>query len=316
MSIDDEETDPTILDEAIRKQVLSGRVDGVLYLSESLLIDRFEHKAGSLALYLEGSRPSKTAAVVSGVASAMDDLAAALPVVMDARCSGMCVNSVNNLPMKLEKKYLYGSEEYRVVDFFLPVFPPFFIFFFTFILATVTFQRERARGTLERLLIAPIPFASIILGYLGGFALFALLQAVIVLAYFVKLLSFPVSVEQIAATALVMVLLLVIALLLGLLASFLARNEFQALQFIPLVILPQLFLADIIWPTEELPHAFRSFSAFLPLTHANRAMRGILIQHQSLGKHWPDLALLCLFGAVLMGLLLSVGYRRAKRSAS
>jgi len=177
-------------------------------------------------------------------------------VIIDPTCPSRCAESVSQKPLKLEKHFLYGSDDYRVIDYFLPVFPPFFVFFFTFIISTVTFHRERVRGTLERLLIAPVSFAQVILGYVAGFFIFSSCQAVIILAFIISLLGFEIVLHQLIAIVVLTLVMMLISLIMGLLASFLAANEFQALQFIPLVILPQLFLSDIIWSIEAFPRGF------------------------------------------------------------
>jgi len=120
---------------ALLQWTRTGEVDAVLYLNTQLLVDRFDGKAGNVSLFLEGSRPTRTGAALDAVSSAMDDLGAAMPVVIEASCSAECANSVNNLPMDLDKIYAYGSDDLDIIDFFLPVFPPFFVFFFTFILS-------------------------------------------------------------------------------------------------------------------------------------------------------------------------------------
>jgi ABC-2 type transport system permease protein len=266
-----------------------------------LLEERFDGKRGRIDFYLEGSRPTLTASVVESVASAMDDLAASLPVVIDSSCSAFCANSVNIKPLDLEEHFLYGSEDYRLIDFFLPVFPPFFVFFFTFLITTITFQRERLRGTLERLLIAPVSFAQIVMGYIGGFIIFSGCQAVIILTFILTLMSFKITLSQVGAITILTLLMLLISLVLGLLASFLAANEFQAVQFIPLVILPQIFLSDMIWSIDSFPVFFQWISLALPLTHANVAMRNVLLKQQNLWDSWPQLLTLSGF---FLGILL------------
>ncbi|MCP4575535.1 MAG: ABC transporter permease, partial [Deltaproteobacteria bacterium] len=169
LDIPQQETNPDILEEMIFDHLARGMVDGVLYLDEKLLQDRMNSKQGNLHLFVEGSRPTLTASVLAAVAESMGDLAARMPLNSDASCPSHCSKSATSKPLRLNKHFLYGSEDYRMIDYFLPVFPPFFVFFFTFIIATVTFQRERVRGTLERLLIAPVSFAQVILGYIGGF---------------------------------------------------------------------------------------------------------------------------------------------------
>lgn len=312
-AIPDDERDGPTLERMIRDELRQGHVDGVLYFPEQLIADRFNGKPGQLLLFLEGSRPTVTATVASAVASAADDLASALPVVIDAECSAACANSVNVKPLDIDKRYLYGSEDLRQIDFFLPVLLPFFVFFLTFLLSNVTFQRERVSGTLERLLIAPVRLVEVILGYVLGFILFALVQAAIVLAFLLALLGFPVTAVQVGDLILITLLMVLIALLLGLLVSFAARNEFQAIQFVPLVILPQVFFGDLIWSIEALPVSLRWIAYLMPLTHANIATRNVLLKEQALWQSWPNLLVLVGMGVLVMALLSIVGRRLGGR---
>ena len=314
LDIPDDLRDPAALEARIREELRAGHADGILYFEEQLLVDRFEGRRGTLALYLEGSRPTLTALVASAVAGASDDLVAALPVVIDADCSAKCANSVNVKPLEIDKRFLYGSEDYRMIDFFLPVMLPFFVFFLTFLLSNVTFQRERVRGTLERLLIAPVKLPQVMLGYLLGFLLFGAVQAGIVLTYMLLLLGFPVSPGQVADLVVITVAMMMIALLLGLLVSFAARNEFQAIQFIPLVILPQVFLGDMIWSLDSFPAAFRWVGYALPLTHANIATRNVLLKQQPLWQSWPNLLVMAGMFLGLLALFTVVGHRRTRRA--
>ncbi len=311
LAIPDEETDPQVLVSLIEQELKRRHADVILYMDEQLLVERFDGKRGTLHIYIEGTHPTLTATALGAISSAMDDLASAMPTVIDSDCSAMCANSVNSLPMELEEHYLHGSEDYRLVDYFLPVFPPFFVFFFTFILSAIAFQRERLNGTLERLMIAPVSFSQIVAGYVGGFLLFATLQAIIILGYVLLLVSFPVTVAQVSAIGVVTLLMMLIGLMLGLLASFLAHNEFQAVQFIPLVILPQIFLSDMIWDIKSFPWFFQLLSYPLPLTHANAAMRDLLLKHLSLWQSWPELLTLLGF-IVLILLALIVTSRRSR----
>lgn len=306
VDIPDELTDTEQIKSRILQILKNKEAEGIVFMGEQLLIDRFDGKQGTMDVYVEGSRPTMTASVLSAIASSMDDLTASMPVVINASCSAFCANSVNIKPMNLEKHYVYGSEDYRLIDFFLPVFPPFFVFFFTFIVSTITFQRERVRGTLERLMIAPVSFSQVILGYIGGFFMFCGLQAAIVLTFIISLLGFPVTISQLMAIILLTIMMMLIALVIGLFASFMASNEFQALQFIPLVILPQIFLCDLIWNIEGFPKVFQWISKFLPLTHANVAMRNVLLKSQSVWQSWPQLIILSgFFFAFLLFLLLA-----------
>lgn len=315
LDIPDEMRNPKALEAAILDQLRQGKVEGVLYFGEDLLVDRFDGKRGNLILFLEGSRPTLTALVGSAVASASDDLASKLPTVIAAECSAMCANSVNTKPLNLEKRYLYGSEDIRTIDFFLPVLPPFFVFFLTFILTNVGFQRERVRGTLERMLIAPVGLMRVVLGYMGGFFLFSSIQAGIVITYLLALIDFPIAAWQVAGLALVVLFMMLIALLLGLLVSLAARNEFQAIQFVPVVILPQVFFGDMIWSIESFPWWLRWLGYVLPITHANITTRNLLLKQQSLWDSWPNLLALVGFLVVLLLLLMAAGSRHIRKIA-
>ncbi len=304
LNIPDDEIDNKVIVKLIRQELNTRKADVILYMDENLLNERFDNKPGNIHLYIEGTHPTLTATALSAIADAMDDLAAAMPTVIHADCSAMCADSVNSLPMETKKHYLYGSEDYRLVDYFLPVFPPFFVFFFTFILSTISFQRERVNGTLERLMVAPVSFFQVIMGYVGGFFIFAGLQAAIILTYVLFLVSFSVNLMQVIDIAIITVLMMLVGLMLGLLASFVANNEFQAIQFIPLVILPQIFLSDMIWDIGSFPRFFQLLSYPLPLTHANTAMRNILLKGQPLWQSWPQLLTLAGFSIViLLGLM-------------
>jgi ABC-2 type transport system permease protein len=309
LGIPDAERDPRRIQAAIENALRTGRADGVLYFEERLLADRLSGRRGTLHLYLEGSRPTLTGLVASAVGNAVADLAASLPLVTDPECPARCANSVNAKPLEIARHYLYGSERLRLIDFFLPVMLPFFVFFFTFILSDITFQRERVRGTLERLLIAPVSLPQVVLGYMTGFLLFAIPQAAIVLVYLLELIGFPVTVGQVLDLCAITGLMQLIALLLGLLVSFAARNEFQAMQFIPLVILPQVFFGDMIWSIDRFAAPFRWFAVLLPLTHANIATRNVILKHQPLWQTWPQLLALAAMILAALALLAWVGRR-------
>jgi len=114
------------------------------------------------------------------------------------------------------------------------------------------------------------------------FFIFASLQAVIILTYVLFLVSFTVTPMQIFAIGVVTILMTLVGLILGLLASFISNNEFHAIQVIPLVTFPLIFLSDMIWDIEGFPLGIQLVSYLLPLTHTNSAMRDIFLKNYSL----------------------------------
>jgi len=93
----------------------------------------------------------------------------------------------------------------------------------------------------------------------------------------------------------------------GILASVFARTEFQVIQFIPLLIIPQALLSGLIWPVEEMPAYLQPLAYIMPLTYANRALRDVMLRGWGLAEIWPDLLILLGFALlfVVLGALLT-----------
>lgn len=186
-----------------------------------------------------------------------------------------------------------------VLDDLAPALVAFFAFFFIFLLAAVAFQRERMSGTLERLLATPLRRGELVAGYLAGFGFFALLQALVILAFTIGVLGIRYR-GNVATIFLVEAVLVVGAVSLGLAVSAFARNELQAVQFVPLILLPQVFLSGLLVPVEQLPDLLRPVAAVLPLTYANEALRSVMIDGATLGDTLVlrDLGLLVAFAVL------------------
>ncbi|MBI3287596.1 MAG: ABC transporter permease [Chloroflexi bacterium] len=170
-----------------------------------------------------------------------------------------------------------------------------------FLLTGVSFLRERAQGTMERLLATPISRAEIVLGYMLGFGVFALLQSAVILLFTIFVLRIH-YVGNLALVFLLEAILTVGAVNLGIFLSTYARTELQVVQFIPLVIVPQALLSGILLPVKDLPGFLQAIAYLMPLTYANRAMTGVMIKSFGLGQVAPDLAILLAFavGALLL----------------
>jgi ABC-2 type transport system permease protein len=157
------------------------------------------------------------------------------------------------------------------------VFIGMFVFLFVFILTSVGFLRERSAGTLERLQATPIRRIEIVVGYMLGFAVFALLQSLIILGFTV----FGLKIHYAGSLAVVFVVELLLALMavnLGIFFSTFARNEFQVVQFIPLVVVTQILLSGAFWPIDEMPGWLQPIAWLMPLTSANYALRDVMIK--------------------------------------
>jgi len=101
---------------------------------------------------------------------------------------------------------------------------------------------------------------------------------------------------------LVEVILTMLAANMGILASTFATNEFQVVQFIPLVIFPQALLSGTFWAIEQLPGWLQPFSWLMPMTYANQALRDVMIKGQGLADIWGELLILAGFAALMIAL--------------
>ena len=173
-----------------------------------------------------------------------------------------------------------------------------FVLFFTLLLTGVAFLRERAQGTLEGHMTTTVARGDILVGYLLGFLLFATIQTAVILAFtiFALRIEYQGNVFEIVAV----LLLLVVAVNFGIFVSTFARNEFQVVQFIPIVLAPQIFLSGVIVPTDHMPALMEAISVVLPLTYAVEALRGVMVMGQSLSDVWTDLVALAVFGVGLL----------------
>src|SRR6516164_188876 len=149
-----------------------------------------------------------------------------------------------------------------------------FPLFVMFIITAITMQRERASGTLERILTTPLRRLDLLIAYGTAFSIAAAAQAIVACIVSFWLLGF----DPAGSPLWVFVIAIVNAMLgvgLGLLCSAFARTEFQAVQFIPLVMVPQLLLAGIIVPRALMAHWLQWVSNVLPASYALEALQQV-----------------------------------------
>ena len=172
------------------------------------------------------------------------------------------------------------------------------IFPFTtmFLVTSITMLRERTSGTLERLMTMPIARLDLVAGYAIAFGVMASLQATITATVALGLLGLDVAG---AAPALVITAVVVAQLgtAIGLLVSAFARSEFQAVQFLPLTVLPQLLLCGLFVPVDELRGWLQAIARVLPLRWGVRAMEDAAAAGRG-AELATDIAVLAAFIAV------------------
>ncbi len=187
----------------------------------------------------------------------------------------------------------------------LAVFP----FVVMFLVTSVTTLRERTSGTLERLLSMPLGRLDLLLGYLAAFGLVAVVQAVLASALMLGLLGLDVAGPAWLLVA-VSVVDAVLGCALGLFVSAFARTEFQAVQFMPAIVLPQFLLCGLLVPRDQMNHVLEAISWALPLSYAVDAVQRVSVEPDVSARTLVDVAaVLC---AIALSLVLGAATLRRR----
>ncbi|XRD26998.1 ABC transporter permease [Lysinibacillus fusiformis] len=185
----------------------------------------------------------------------------------------------------LKTDYVYGDEDTAIFDIFSPMLIGFFVFFFVFLITGIALLKERTSGTLERLLATPIKRSEIVAGYMVGYGLFAFLQTIIIVLFGIYVLDI-VHVGSIWLVLLINMVVALVSLSLGALLSSFAASEFQMMQFIPLIIVPQVFFSGI-FPLDSMAEWLQNIYRIMPLYYAADALNGVMYK----GYAFPDIIL-------------------------
>ncbi|QWU15145.1 ABC-2 type transport system permease protein [Paenibacillus sophorae] len=281
-----------VLSEALTKhdaQVIkyNAEEEGTLALKNGEIDALISMGGGAPKVILEGSNPAANRAVMQALEQAAGDQRTAGQAQAQAGAS-----------VQPQVSYLYGSADMKTIDRFGPIMIGVFVFFFVFLIAGVSFLRERTTGTLERLLATPLKRWEIVIGYVCGFGIFTVFQALLISWFSIQVLGIMMA-GSFGYVLLITLLLSMTALTLGTLLSAYAANELQMIQFIPLVIVPQIFLCGL-FPLDTLPLWLQRIGYATPLYYGAEAMTNIMIR----GKGWnaveTDVYVLIAFSLVFM----------------
>jgi ABC-2 type transport system permease protein len=250
----------------------NGELAGYVLLPAAFTQDALQQHVVAPEIHLEGSQPNLSQAVIGATTRALVDALSSLPVTTGTAPQ-----------VRTKTTYLYGGPNFDTLDYFGAAFIGLVVFFLVFVITCVAFLRERSQGTLERLMASPLRRGEIVLGYMLGFTTLALVQSIEVLLFSLLVLK----VHNAGNVALIFgleMLMAVVAVNLGIFLSMFARTEFQAVQFIPLVIVPQMLLSGIIFPVSTEPNWLQTVSYVLPLTYAANGLRDVMVKGLDLGS--------------------------------
>ncbi|KUP03983.1 ABC transporter permease [Bacillus coahuilensis p1.1.43] len=206
-------------------------------------------------------------------------------------------------------QYLYGDSEMAMFDSFGPVLLGFFVFFFVFLISGISFLRERTSGTLERLLASPMKIWELVVGYVIGFGVVTILQATFIAWFGIYVLDLYMT-GDFFTVLLIILLLSFSALTLGILLSAFAQTELQMMQFIPLIVIPQIFFSGL-FNLETVSEWLQGIGLVTPLYYAADALRGVMIKGLSITDIGLELFILFCFSFVFI--LLNIAALRKYR---
>lgn len=251
--------------------------DGDITLKTSEIDALINFEGGIPKITLEGSDPSKSQAVIKLTQNALS-------------LSGLSKIVAPDIT------YLYGYENMAAFDNYGPILIGFFVFFFVFLIAGVAFLKERTTGTLERILATPLRRWEIIIGYFFGFGSFTIIQSALIAWFSINILHIM-MVGSFSLVLIITILTAMVALTIGTFISAFANNELQVIQFIPIIVVPQVFFSGL-FDLSTMPAWLQSFGKFMPLWYSADALRNIMIRGKGLEDILFDsfiLIMICLF---------------------
>ncbi|HVI42918.1 MAG TPA: ABC transporter permease [Anaerovoracaceae bacterium] len=260
-------------------------------LKDEEIIASVKMVSGKVYIDLDGGNTTKATQVLAAMEQAKRGMSA----------------SPERADLKTEINYVYGASDLSMFDNFGSLLIGFLVFFFTFLIAGISFLQERTTGTLEKLLSTPIKRWEIVTGYVIGFGTVTVVQSSIITFYVVYVLD----IMMIGSLWLVMMITLLsamTALSLGILLSTAATSEFQMIQFIPIVVVPQIFFTGLF----DLSPGWAVVGKFMPLYYVADALDKVMMRGGGLASIALDVCVLLGLTLIFMtaNTLLLKRYRR------
>ncbi|WP_432369888.1 ABC transporter permease [Staphylococcus chromogenes] len=282
-------------DDHLKHELTSYQLDGVL-----------SQKENQYRILYANDNPTRTQALKQSLGQAIQKSNKA-ELEEKFKTIPMPSNKMTLSSPKIDESYVYGTEDQSYFDYMFPILMGFFVFFFVFLISGIALLRERQSGTLERLMATPIKRSELVLGYLLGFGIIAVIQTLLIVLFAVFLLHMHIT-GSLFWVIVINILVAFAALSMGLFISTFANSEFQMMQFIPLIIVPQVFFSGII-PLENMNPWLANIGYIFPLRYAGDALTKVIIKGQGIETFGGELLVLVLF-IVLFTVLNILGLKK------
>jgi len=244
-----------------------------------------------IASYIDGSDPQTISSVIGAISEAI----------------GSVINEISGGESHIELNLVYiaGDPDLRPIDSLGPGILSLALLLFMILTVTGGFTRERLTETLYRVKVTSTSKSEMMIGYLLGNSLIALVQSALLLA--ISILFFQI---QIMGNIFLLFFILFIYAMscvgLGIFASTFARNELQAFQFIPLLLIPSMFFSGFLFPINSFPVVFQYVSYFIPMTYSIRISRAIMINGFGLDMFLMDFLTMIILTLIFLVLAIVV----------
>jgi ABC-2 type transport system permease protein len=252
---------------------------------------------------LHGGRGAQVQVLIDGSSStiALQALQTSMGLgLRESLLTTMHAAGLREMPIEVRPQILYNPTM-KSANFFVPGVMGIALQIATVFATALSVVRERERGTLENLLVAPLSRPALMLGKLAPYLLISMTMAMCI--FLTARWVFDIPIRGDLGPLFLATLLYVFALLsLGLLISTRAQNHMQAFQMTIALLLPAVFFSGFIFPIETMPRFFQGISALIPATYFIELMRAIMLRGASFADYWRHFAILAAMGVVLFSL--------------
>ena len=244
-----------------------------------------------IASYIDGSDPQTISSVIGAISEGI----------------GSVINEISGGESHIELNLVYiaGDPDLRPIDSLGPGILSFALLLFMILTVTGGFTRERLTETLYRVKVTSTSKSEMMIGYLLGNSLIALVQSALLLA--ISILFFQIHIMgNIFLLFFILFIYAMSCVGLGIFASTFARNELQAFQFIPLLLIPSMFFSGFLFPINSFPVVFQYVSYFIPMTYSIRISRAIMINGFGLDMFLMDFLTMIILTLIFLVLAIVV----------